>query len=205
MKVRRQRGEHISTKTCSELIVSIWRESGCPAVGASELTHLQQAVAEVFGPGEVPSPARIARELAQQGAELRHPEIIESDARWRESQIANQIDAFESLRLLQTRVPLQLNQAAAIVAELEELRVRFVSANDELALADLKTLAIEARQAAKNLAEEDSLTPADREVQTEISEWFRVWLEAPNLFGQWLELRRSSAMFKEKFGNSDLD
>ena len=203
MKVRRQRGEHISTKTCSQLIVSIWRESGSPAVGASELTHLQQALAEVFGPDEVPSPARIARELAQQGAALRHPEIIESDARWRESQIANQIHAFESLRCLQTRLPLQFNQAAVIVAELEELRVRFVSANDELALVDLSTLAIEARQVATNHAEDESLSPADREVQTEISEWFRVWLEAPNLFGQWLELRRLSAEFQEKFPKAD--
>jgi len=203
MKVRRQRGEHISTKTCSELIVSIWRESGSPAVGASELTHIQQALAEAFGPGEVPSPARIARELAHQGAALRHPEIIESDARWRESQIANQIHAFERLRSLQTRVPLQFNRAAVIVAELEELRVRFVSANDELALADLKTLAIEARQAATNHAEDESLSPADREVQTEISEWIRVWLEAPNLFGQWLELRRLSTEFQEKFPKAD--
>ena len=203
MKVRRQRGENISTKSCSELIVSIWRESGSPAVGASELTHLQQALAEVFGPDEVPSPARIARELAQQGAALRHPEIIESDARWRESQIAARTNLFQGLRPLQTGVPLRLNQAAAIVAELEELRGRFAPAGDEVTLAEIKTLGIEAREAAKNRARDSSLPAADREVQAEISEWFRVWLETPNLFNQWLELRRSSAAFKEKFSESN--
>ena len=109
----RKRGEHISPKSCSEIIVSLWREFGGPAVGASELTRLQDALAEIFGRDKVPSPARIARDLAQEGAALRPPEIIE------------------------------------------------------------------------------------------ISEWFRVWLETPNLFNQWLELRRSSEAFKEKFSDFD--
>ena len=203
MKVRRRSDEHNSAKSCREIILSIWRELGSPAVGASELTHVHNALSEVFGPDQPPSPARIARELAQQGATLRHPEIIESDARWRESQIAGQLKAFQSLRLLQAGAPLDFNQAAAIVAELEELRGRFVNSGDEAALADLETLAIETRQAAKNRGKDPSLSAADREMQREISEWLRVWLETPNLFRQWLELRRSSAAFKAKFLNYD--
>ena len=203
MKVRRRHDEKISTKSCRDTVVAIWRDLGSPAVGARELTQLHGALAEEFGLDAVPSPARIARELAQEGAALRHPEIIESDARWRESQMAGQMNAFESLRPFQTGMPLQLKQAAVLVAELEALRVLFVNASDEVALADLKTVAIEARQAAKRHAQDESLSSADGEVQTEISEWFRVWLQTPNLFGQWLELRRSSAAFKEMFGNSD--
>jgi hypothetical protein len=203
MKVRGKRSENIPAKSCRESIVSIWRELGSPAVGASELTQIQNELADAFGEEQLPSPARIARELAQEGAALRHPEIIESDARWRESQIANQMNAFQSLRLLQTGAQLQFDQAAAIVAELERLRSRFVNTGDDVALADLKTLAIEARQAAKNRARDSSLSAAERGVQAEISEWFRVWLETPNLFDQWLELRKSSASFKEKFSQCD--
>ena len=199
----RKRGEHISPKSCSEIIVSLWREFGGPAVGASELTRLQDALAEIFGRDKVPSPARIARELAQEGAALRHPEIIESDARWREAQIAGWMNAFQSLRLLQTDVPLQLNQAAAIIAELEEQRDRFLNTGDEVALAEVKTLGREAREVAKNRSRDSLLSGSDREVQAEISEWFRVWLETPNLFNQWLELRRSSEAFKEKFSDFD--
>jgi hypothetical protein len=203
MKVSRKRGQHISPGSCSEIIVSLWREFGSPAVGASELTRLHDALAEIFGRDEVPSPARIARKLAQEGAALRHPEIIESDARWREAQIANRMNAFQSLRLLQTGVPLQLNQAAAIIAELEEQRGRFLNTSDEVALAEVKTLGREAREVAKNRSMDSLRSAADREVQAEISEWFRVWLETPNLFNQWLELRRSSEAFKEKFSDSD--
>jgi len=203
MKVSRKRGEQISPESCSEIIVSLWREFGSPAVGASELTRLHDALADVFGRDKVPSPARIARELAQEGAALRHPEIIECDARWREAQIAGRMNAFQSVRQLQTGVPLQLKQAAAIIAELEELRGCFVNTGDEAALAELKTLAIEARHAATNRAKDSSLSTADRKVQAEICEWFRVWLETPNLFNQWLELRRSSAAFREKFSKPD--
>jgi hypothetical protein len=199
MKVRRKSDENDPAERCRGLIVSIWRELGNPAVGASELTHVHQALAGVFGPDQLPSPARIARELAQQGATLRHPEIIETDARWRESQMAGQLNAFQSLRLLDAGAPLTFNQAAAVVAELAELRGRFVDSGDDVTLDDLKTLAIEARQTAKNRGKDPSLSAADREMQREISEWFRVWLETPNLFEQWLELRRSSAAFKEKF------
>jgi hypothetical protein len=90
-----------------------------------------------------------------------------------------------------------------MVAELETLRVRFVNTSDNEALADLKALAIEARQAAKNRAEDSSLSAAKREVQIEISAWLRVWLETPKLFDQWLELRRSSVAFSEKFSKYD--
>jgi hypothetical protein len=203
MKVRRKIDEDNAAKSWWEIIGSIWRELGSPEVGASELTHVHEALATVFGPDQLPSPARIARELAQQGAMLRHPEIIETDARWRESQIAGHLNAFQSLRPLQSGVPLDFNQAAAMVAELEELHGRFVNSGDEVALADLKTLAIEARQAAKNRVKDPSLSAADREMQREISEWLRVWLETPNIFDQWLDLRRSSAAFKAKFLNYD--
>lgn len=203
MKVRRTRKEHFSAEACSEIILSLWRELGSPAVGESELTRLRQGLAEVFGPDELPGPARIARQLAQEGATLRHPDIIESDARWREAQIASRMNEFGSLQVTNTGVPLRLSQAAAFLAGLEELRVRFVSAGDEVALADLKTFAIEARQAAKNHGQDESLSKIDREVQNEISEWLRVWLETPNLFAQWLELRQTSTAFKEKFPESD--
>lgn len=203
MEVRRNAGENISVKSCRDIIISVWQALGSPAVGASELAHIQNSLAEVLGSDQVPSPARIARELAQQGAALRHPEIIETDARWRESQIANQMNAFHSLGRWQNGAPMQFDQAAQMLAELETLRVRFVNMSDKEALADLKALAIEARQAAKNRAKDPRLSAASREVQTEISEWLRVWLETPRLFDQWLELRRSSAAFSEKFSKYD--
>ncbi len=35
--------------------------------------------------------------------------------------------------------------------------------------------------------------------ETEIAEWFTVWLQTPEIFDDWLELRRRSANFREQF------
>src|ERR1700737_2132314 len=79
-----------------DLIVSEWRRLGAASIGTDELLRIQQAIGEAFGENCVESPATIARELAQEGAELRHPEIIECDARWRESQCEREEKKFKS-------------------------------------------------------------------------------------------------------------
>jgi len=50
---------------------------GAASLGSDELIRIQQAIGEAFGHMRFESPATIARELAHEGAELRHPEIIE--------------------------------------------------------------------------------------------------------------------------------
>jgi len=185
------------------MIVSTWRRMGEPPVGASELLQIQKAIEESFGPDSVESPARIARRLAQEGAELRHPEIIEWDVRWRESQLAGQMSAFDRVRALQTEAHLRLGSAEALLAELERLRQRFGRAAERDALNDLRTLAIESRYTATAMAKDASLPAGDRDEQAEIAEWLMVWLETPKLFEQWLDLRKSSKAFKEKFSKAD--
>src|ERR1700704_5519155 len=74
-------------RTKRELIVTAWDDLGRIKVGASELRKIQSAVRDQFGAGAVESPAAIARVLADEGAELRHPEVIELDARWRAAEI----------------------------------------------------------------------------------------------------------------------
>ena len=39
-----------------------------------------------------------------------------------------------------------------------------------------------------------------REEKKEIAEWFRIWLEAPDTFFDWLNVRKESPEFKNKFG-----
>jgi len=71
-----------------ELIVSTWRRLGTTSVGAKELRAIQDELKR-SEEGNVMSPASVARVLADEGAELKHPEIIEFDASWRASQIEN--------------------------------------------------------------------------------------------------------------------
>ena len=70
---------------------------GKEVVGASELERIENAFLEHFG--STISPASIARVLADHGARLGHPEILQADARWREKQSLFNADDLEFTKL----------------------------------------------------------------------------------------------------------
>lgn len=193
MKVKSKRLQNIPAAGLNELVVSVWQQLGATSVGKPELLAIQQTLTAEL------SPASIARELASAGAELRHPEVIECDADWRQSQLAKRVKAFAGLALLPQREPLRLRDAEVAIAEIEALRVRLSSAGDEVALGEVRELAIEARQSALIRANDASLSTLHQQEQIEIAEWLRVWLETPPLFEHWVELRKASQDFRDRF------
>ena len=203
MKGTRRRNKSATAISRRAVMVTEWRRLGAASIGTDELVRIQQAISQAFGEHVVESPASIARELALEGAELRHPEIIECDARWREAQIYSQLKTFGKVSALQTAEPLRLKQAESLIERLEQLRGQFESTGDDRQVAELLALTIDARRAAVFRARDTSLPIAIRHEQREIAEWLMVWLETPNLFEQWVELRKSSPAFKEKFSICD--
>jgi|SRR6185369_1264288 len=186
-----------------EKVVDVWRSLGEPRVGEDELRQIQKALSREFvSAAAVISPATIARILVDEGAELRHPEIIEFDARWREARIENQAKALNSIGRLTDAKALSLKQAEGLIKRLEKLRQRFDRTGDEQSRR-LRSVAIEGRQAALLRAKSRSLGDAEQLEQAEIGEWLRIWLQTPTLFEQWLELRKSSTDFQKKFSRQD--
>jgi hypothetical protein len=49
---------------------------------------------------------------------------------------------------------------------------------------------------AGSLAANPRVSPAKRAEKREIATWFRIWLETPDLFFDWLELRKASEEFR---------
>lgn len=186
-----------------ELVISIWRRLGEPRVGEGELRRIQTEMGEAFGQEGVLSPAAIARILADEEAELRHPEIIELDASWRESQIEREDRKLGSLSSWSPEDQLRLNQVESLIKKLEKLRARFERTGDDETLRQIRTLAISARQAAMLRVENKALVETERAEQSEIVEWFGIWLQTPNLFAQWLELRKSSPDFRQRFAREN--
>jgi hypothetical protein len=162
-----------------EFIVETWERSGTEVVGASELHAIQVAIHERFGSDA--SPASIARVLADHGARLRHPEILQSDSEWRRRQ---QFFTADDL-VLET-----IEAAAAFIEKLESLE-----RGEQLrhAVREVK-FELDALAVAKN-------TPGKRrDVARETSQWLTVWLQNPQIFADWLALRRNSPEFHELFG-----
>jgi hypothetical protein len=185
--------------TKRELIVQAWDRLGRPTIGERELRAIQATVRNRLGEGAEESPAAIARVLADEGAELRHPEVIEFDARWREAKIESDGKGLKGLDDLVTGKPLRFRKAEALVRRLERLRKRAEGSGDNQALRAARSTAVSARQMAELLAKDRKLDQRQRAEQVEIAEWFKVWIQTPSLFADWLELRRRSAEFQKKF------
>src|SRR4051794_10405309 len=70
--------------TKEQVIVEVWENLAKDVVTSSDLTSIQDVLIQRFGSES--SPASIARVLADHGARLGHPEILQADSRWREQQ-----------------------------------------------------------------------------------------------------------------------
>jgi hypothetical protein len=193
------RSRKTSAPTKRALIIEVWESLGRTMVGEPELREIQTSVRKQFGPGADESPAAIARVLADEGAELRHPEVIEFDARWREAKIETESRQLKGLDELLAGKPLQLKKAETLIKKLEKLRQRAETSGDQAALHQVRTLAVSGRQQAELLAKDRKLTHRERAEQAEIVEWLKVWIQTPVLFADWLELRRRSPEFQKKF------
>ena len=184
-----------------EKVVDVWRSLGEPRVGEDELRQVQKVLAKEVGAADnAASPAAIARILADEGAEMHHPEIIEFDARWREAKIRREADRFGNLERISSAKPMNREQAEALVNELESLRQQFAGEADGEALAELITFAANARRAAQSHAKDPTSDSIRRAEQLEVSQWIKVWIQTPNLFADWLALRKSSPEFRKRFG-----
>jgi len=173
------------------VIIEYWRGEQCPRVGARELSQLQSLLATRFGGADLDSPATIARVLADEGAELHHPEVIECDAQWRADFL--QRPSQDSAELPDAKETLTLAAVEPFIEKLEQL------ARDKADIQRLRSVAIEARKTAQLEARRKSLSESQRNEQIEIAEWLGVWIKTPRLFKDWLELRRRSPEFKGKF------
>ncbi len=56
-----------------------------------------------------------------------------------------------------------------------------------------------ARESAELVARNPRVNPGVRKEREEIALWFRVWMETPDVFASWLEVRMNSREFAERF------
>ena len=192
-------GDQRHSGSKQEFIVAEWHRLGGKAIGRKELRAIQRALHKEFGAGALESPARIARVLADEGAELRHPEVIEFDANWRARQVAEETAKFRDLEPFMEAKPLRLNEAESVIKKLERARQSSSHNEDKVSLQRLRDIAMNAKQTAQLLANDSTLDQTYRYEQEEIAQWLSVWLQTPTLFDDWLDLRRRSPDFRKKF------
>ncbi len=180
------------SRTKRDLVIEVWERLDCETVGEEELESIYEAVRGRFGEGALESPASVARLLADEGAELRHAEVLEMDARWRTA------DPYEAM-FRNTLKFSTFAEAAASIKRLDNLRRQFERKKDAEGLRRVRETALKGKQRAQMIAGNKSVDARKRVEKDEIANWFTVWLQTPEIFDDWLALRRRSADFRRKF------
>ncbi|MGH9879894.1 MAG: hypothetical protein ACRD6N_00560 [Pyrinomonadaceae bacterium] len=181
-------------RTKQALIVEVWEQLDCESVGAPEIEEIQQEISIRFGEGAVESPASIARTLADEGAVLRHPEVLNCDTAWRESEIAK-LEFFDRFHFS------SLTEAAESMQKLEARRRELAGDGLQEQLRVLREVALDLKQQAKLLVRSKIVDQRDRAIAEEVAQWLTIWLTEPDMFEDWLSLRQRSPEFIEKFGS----
>jgi hypothetical protein len=166
-----------------DVILELWQDCQAESLGERELTSIQKSLTQKLGVTE--SPARIARVLAEHQIRLRHPEILAADSRWRE----DQIDQVPDVRQFDFRT---IESAISSMRQLETVRKRFVSERNETAL---EIVVEQVRELKLEFAREQT------DLTDELVQWFVIWLQNPEIFGDWSELRQNSPEFLERFSS----
>lgn len=186
------------SRTKTDLIIEVWEKLDCENVGATEIEAIEIAVGEHFGKGAVDSPMIIARLLADEGAELRHSEIMELFVK-RHAKSPYDAMFYNILKLG------DLAQTAATVRNLENLRKKLKSESDKEGLRLVKEIAIRGKTHAQEMSVNPRLDETARAENAEIAQWLTLWLQSPELFENWVAIRQNSKDFIDKFGKAEDD
>lgn len=171
-------------RTQELLIIDVWKPMDKEVVGAPELESIQETIVERFGTSV--SPASIARALADHGVRLGHPEILQTDLRWRER---NHLFTPQDLTFG------SLYAANALIERIETLRREF---ENDAGMAERLRHEVRQFKTELDLLAANETAP-NRELAQEVAQWLTIWLQTPQIFSEWLSLRRDTADFQARF------
>jgi hypothetical protein len=98
---------------------------------------------------------------------------------------------------------LTLEEAEMSLIRLDELLRKFESAGERLAAERARETGRLGKRRAEMIARNPKVEEKKRAEKEEIAMWFTIWLQTPQAFFDWLEVRKSSPEFVRKFPPSE--
>jgi hypothetical protein len=95
-----------------------------------------------------------------------------------------------------------LADAELCIMRLDELYRKFHQEKEHAATERVLEVARLGRRRAEMIARNHKVEPEKRAEKEEIMQWFKVWLETPTAFFDWLEARKATPDFKKRFAKS---
>jgi hypothetical protein len=178
--------EELQTKKA--LILEAARELGIQKWTTAEIDQLRRKLIADHGDAGKSNNDYISDVLKSMGWRVQLSEREEAEERFEEE--------FEDILHFRT-----LQDAEVSITRLDELLRRFQAHHEKAAAERVLEIARLGKRRAEMISHNRKVEAQKREEKREIAEWFRIWLETPEAFFDWLEVRKSSPDFREKFGD----
>ncbi len=92
-----------------------------------------------------------------------------------------------------------LEEAEMCLVRLDELLRKFLIEQEAAAAERVREVARLGRRRAEMIARNHKVDSLKRAEKEEVAHWFAIWLEPPDAFFDWLEVRKASADFQKRF------
>ena len=98
-----------------------------------------------------------------------------------------------------------LEEAEMCLVRLDELLRKFLLEHEQAAAERVREVARLGRRRAEMISRNHKVDATKRAEKEEIAHWFAIWLETPDAFFDWLEVRKQSPDFKNNFPQPGLE
>ena len=177
-------------KTKKALILQTAREINVQKWTPAEIDQLRRRLLTEHGEAGKTGSDYIAEVLQSEGHKVLLALQEEAEEQYEEE--------FEDLLHFKT-----LEDAEVSVMRLDELMRKFRAHGEHAAVERVLNVARLGKRRAEMIARNRKVEPQKRIEKEEIANWFRIWLETPDAFFDWLDLRKQSPEFRAKFPQAE--
>jgi len=178
-----------SGETKKEVILEVARELGAERFSPAEVEQIRRQLVVKLGPSGKTAPEYIAEVLEDAGLRVVWSTEADTQGQYEEE--------FRDLLHFAT-----LEEAEMCLVRLDELLRKFRAGGEAAAAERVMEVARLGRRRAEMIARNPRVDPRKREEKQEILQWFRIWLDTPEAFFDWLDVRKQSPDYERRFGGS---
>jgi phytoene dehydrogenase-like protein len=180
-----------ATPSKKQIILEYCRAQGLEGIGPEAIRAIENELRARLGASLHTSPSYIASVLREAGKTVDYVDRFATPA---------MPEPYAS-RLRHVLEFHDLASAEASLRKIDEIYREYRDASDRAGLGFLRAVLQKGKLRARSLAANPRVTPEKRAEKEEIAMWFRIWLETPDLFFDWLELRQASEEFRRLFSD----
>ena len=172
--------------TKKQAILQIARSLSTLKFTPAEVEQIRRQLVSQMGPAGKTSPDYVVSILEDAGLRVVWSTRADTEGRYEEE--------FRDLLHFST-----FEEAEMCLVRLDELLRKFRSVDERAAAERVLEIARLGRRRAEMIARNSKVEAEKREGKEEIAHWFAIWLETPDAFFDWLDLRKQSPDFQRRF------